>query len=161
MRLIDADVMHREIDKYDPEGRMSLKNIKRYIDAQPTAYDTDKVTEQFKECSFRDPYGYGDDLIDIGYAIEIVKDGCEPRKNLQELKLIGRQSEWIPVSERFPKNISTVIVQVKEIEKPTFGWYGSINGWRLSDKDYKGLTRFSVIAWMPLPEPYKEQNDDI
>ena len=70
-------------------------------------------------------------------------------------------SEWIPVSERFPKNISTGIVQVKEIEKPTFGWYGSINGWRLSDKDYKGLTRFSVIAWMPLPEPYKEQNDDI
>ena len=53
------------------------------------------------------------------------------------------------------------IVQVKELEKPTFGWYGSINGWRLSDKDYKDLTGFSVIAWMPLPEPYKEQNDDI
>ena len=69
--------------------------------------------------------------------------------------------EWIPVSESLPKNISTVIVQVKEIIKPTFGWYGSINGWRLSDKDYKGLTGFSVIAWMPLPEPYKEQNDDI
>ena len=32
MRLIDADVMHREIDKFDLEGRMSLKNIKRYID---------------------------------------------------------------------------------------------------------------------------------
>ena len=63
-------------------------------------------------------------------------------------------SEWIPVSERLPKNISTVIVQVKEIEKPTFGWYGSINGWRLSDKGYKGLTGFSVIAWMPLPEPF-------
>ena len=70
-------------------------------------------------------------------------------------------SEWIPVSERFPKNISTVIVQVKEIEKPTFGWYGTINGWRLSAKGDKGLTGFSVIAWMPLPEPYKEQNDDI
>ena len=70
-------------------------------------------------------------------------------------------SEWIPVSERLPENISTVIVQVKEIEKPTFGWYGPINGWRLSDKDYKDLTGFSVIAWMPLPEPYKEQNDDI
>ena len=53
---------------------MSLKNIKRYIDAQPTAYDIDKVIEQFKECSFRDPYGYGDDLIDTGYAIEIVKE---------------------------------------------------------------------------------------
>ena len=70
-------------------------------------------------------------------------------------------SEWIPVSERLPKNVSTVIVQVKECEKPTFGWYGSINGWRLSDKVYVGVTEFSVVAWMELPEPYKEQNDDI
>ena len=70
-------------------------------------------------------------------------------------------SEWIPVTERLPENISTVIVQVKEIEKPTFGWYGPINGWRLSDNCYEGVTGFSVIAWMPLPEPYKEQNDDI
>ena len=61
---------------------------------------------------------------------------------------------WIPVTERLPKSISTVIVQVKGIEKPTFGWYGSINGWRLSDKDYEGLTGFSVIAWMPLPDPF-------
>ena len=70
-------------------------------------------------------------------------------------------SEWTPVSESLPKNVSTVIVQVKEIEKPTFGWYGPINGWRLSDNVYEGVTGFSVIAWMPLPEPYKEQNDDI
>lgn len=69
-------------------------------------------------------------------------------------------SEWIPVSERLPKNVSTVIVQVKECEKPTFGWYGSINGWRLSDKVYVGLTGFSVIAWMPLPEPFVAGEDD-
>ena len=43
MRLIDADVMHKEIDKFDLEGRMSLKNIKRYIDAQPTVYDNNKA----------------------------------------------------------------------------------------------------------------------
>ena len=49
MRLIDADVMHREIDKFDLEGRMSLKNIKRYINAQPTAYDIYKIVEQLEE----------------------------------------------------------------------------------------------------------------
>ena len=43
MRLIDADVMHKEINKYDLEKRMSLKNIKRYIDAQPTVYDDNKA----------------------------------------------------------------------------------------------------------------------
>ena len=43
MRLIDADVMHKEINKYGLEKRMSLKNIKRYIDAQPTVYDDNKA----------------------------------------------------------------------------------------------------------------------
>lgn len=56
MRLIDADVMHGEIDKYNPEGRMSLKNIKRYIDAQPTAYDIDKVMEQLEKLEKEHPY---------------------------------------------------------------------------------------------------------
>ena len=30
--------------------------------------------------------------------------------------------EWIPCSERLRENISTVIVQISEIQKPTFGW---------------------------------------
>lgn len=161
MRLIDADVMHREIDKYDPEGRMSLKNIKRYIDAQPTAYDTDKVIEQFKECSFRDPYGYGDDLIDIGYAIEIVKDGCEPRKNLQELKLIGRQSEWIPVSERLPEAGKEVLVTVKDDSADSPIYYTSAGWYSQEIWVVENTVCYQVIAWMPLPEPYKEQDDDI
>lgn len=78
MRLIDADVMHREIDKYDPEGRMSLKNIKRYIDAQPTAYDIDKIIEQLEELKETAYESYG--LASGAYvamcnAIEIVKRG--------------------------------------------------------------------------------------
>ena len=81
MRLIDADVMHREIDKYDPEGRMSLKNIKRYIDAQPTAYDIDKVIKQLENVSFVDvDEEYADDgqrMLFLHDAIEIVKGGIE------------------------------------------------------------------------------------
>ena len=78
MRLIDADVMHREIDKYDPEGRMSLKNIKRYIDAQPTAYDIDKIIEQLEELKETACESYG--LASGAYvamcnAIGIVKRG--------------------------------------------------------------------------------------
>ena len=71
MRLIDADVMHREIDKYDLEGRMSLKNIKRYIDAQPTAYDIDKVVEQLEENYSCDVGNLK--MISVDKAIEIVK----------------------------------------------------------------------------------------
>ena len=70
MRLIDADVMHREIDKFDLEGRMSLKNIKRYINVQPTAYDIDRVIEQLER------YLNGWVPIETIYeVIKIVKEG--------------------------------------------------------------------------------------
>lgn len=82
-RLIDAEALIKAINPMYiskvnivadtfAEGCMQFEKL---IKEQPTAYDIDKVIEQFKECSFRDPYGYGDDLIDIGYAIEIVKRG--------------------------------------------------------------------------------------
>ena len=73
MRLIDADVMHREIDKFDLEGRMSLKNIKRYINVQPTAYDIDKVVEQLEENYSCDVGNLK--MISVDKAIEIVKGG--------------------------------------------------------------------------------------
>ena len=77
MRLIDADVMHRKIDKYDPEGRMSLKNIKRYIDAQPTAYDINKVVERLgDEVTIADVDGIGKCYaIDFQTAVIIVMKG--------------------------------------------------------------------------------------
>ena len=79
MRLIDADVMHGEIDKFNPEGRISLKNIKRYIDVQPTAYNIDKVVKQLKKVSFVDvDEEYADNgqiMLFLQDAIEIVKKG--------------------------------------------------------------------------------------
>ena len=72
-RLIDADKLLEELRECHP---LSISyGILSDIEYFPTAYDIDKVIEQFKEFSFRDPYGYENDLIDIVYAIEIVKRG--------------------------------------------------------------------------------------
>lgn len=78
---------------------------------------------------------------------------------LEKQATIQATSKWIPVSERLPENISTVIVQLKEVEKPTLGWFGNLTGWRLTENDYLGLTGFSVIAWMALPEPWKGESE--
>lgn len=79
MRLIDADVMHGDIDKFNPKGRISLKNIKRYIDVQPTAYNIDKVVKQLKKVSFVDvDEEYADNgqiMLFLYDAIEIVEKG--------------------------------------------------------------------------------------
>ena len=67
--------------------------------------------------------------------------------------------EWIPVSERLPKEETDVLICNKDGEMEVsrgsystelegeFIWYTS--GWIFG----------KVIAWQPLPEPYKEQNN--
>lgn len=92
----------------------------------------------------------------------IVKDTYSKGKNagLRKARILTEeQSEiggWISCSERLPENISTVIVQVKEIEKPTFGWYEDAEKkWALSEKDFIDLDKFTVIAWQPMPEKYQ------
>lgn len=68
--------------------------------------------------------------------------------------------DWIPCSDRLPENIRTVILHVKEIEKPTFGWYEDMEKkWILSEKDFVDLDKFTVIAWQQLPEAYHGQMD--
>lgn len=75
MRLIDADNLNFEGQKYN---KSQMKSILDFIDAQPTAYDIDKVVEQLKTDSSVKLYGSGNSdnyLIPVKRAIEIVKAG--------------------------------------------------------------------------------------
>lgn len=65
-------------------------------------------------------------------------------------------TQWIPVSERLPESVAPVLVTLKhandDLEVTTAEYWadgkGDDFGWgTLADK---------VVAWMPLPEPYKE-----
>ena len=62
---------------------------------------------------------------------------------------------WIPCKERLPENRLYVLVTYKyEYGLIDHGitWYGQVEG--------KWNTSREVIAWMPLPEPYKGGQDD-
>ena len=84
MRLIDADNLNFEGQNYN---KSQMKSILDFIDAQPTAYDVDKVMEQLEDLKSRVPVNRVlDDIINdkpkelgmlIAYdkAIEIVKAG--------------------------------------------------------------------------------------
>lgn len=88
-------------------------------------------------------------------------------------------SEWIPVSERFPEDIKPVIVTWKNTDPKSYYqyivgkhfigtahykngkwfWYSSVTEDLLAEYGKCDSEEFDeaieVVAWMPLPEPYK------
>jgi len=98
--------------------------------------------------------------------IELTSDGriMVRRRTLEEYisdtlpSVTPQQARWIPCSERLPerdtdvlayhKNESFEYVYVSWIDDYTGKWAGFIGN--LSD---------DVLAWMPLPEPYKAESD--
>lgn len=85
MRLIDADNIYGAEDfiKLDKNGNayVSLADICKIIDIQPTAYDVDKVIKGLNEWAFNANIDVGDgtvmnhNLIVRDVAIDIVKAG--------------------------------------------------------------------------------------
>lgn len=70
---------------------------------------------------------------------------------LKDLEQDEKENGWIPVSERLPEDgtyITTLDGELVGQEEPFTGMCGIENG-KWDDED-------CVIAWMPLPEPYKE-----
>ena len=71
-------------------------------------------------------------------------------------------SGWISVKDRLPRDQDTVIVAINDDSGDTpykyayFGWYMSeAKCWIVDDE----IRRGEVYAWMPLPEPPKEEHD--
>ena len=71
------------------------------------------------------------------------------------------EANWIPVSERLPDNKTYVLTTIQVGGRQPHarsgfyhdGFFHNDNGdtWRATDKE--------VIAWMPMPEPYREDGD--
>lgn len=63
-----------------------------------------------------------------------------------------RLGQWIPCSERLPENAMNVIAQFSS---------GTVTELRYAGNGiFEGIYDYStkvIIAWMPLPEPYREE----
>lgn len=76
---------------------------------------------------------------------------------LNDFEQDEKENGWIPVSERLPKKCEDVLTSVKFTG--CLGRYGTFK--KIGHIDYYGkwsgdCSGGEVIAWMPLPEPYKE-----
>ena len=97
------------------------------------------------------------DLISRQDAIRWVKTECNPYgkptldfesgkkviEHLGQMPSAEPKTGWIPVSERLPEGDELVLVTV----------LGHVRIWRM------GISKVDVTAWMPLPEPYREDRE--
>lgn len=67
-------------------------------------------------------------------------------------RILNNMSEWILCEDRFPNETDDVLVN--DIHKNL--WVGCYHSGGYWEDNYGNLTdNHDVIAWMPLPEPYK------
>ena len=87
---------------------------------------------------------------------------CPMLTNLAKLPSADRPQEWIPCSERLPNEYVTVLVTWEyEGKSYTTTAYrktqNAVTYWK-SDDEFR-YTPLNVLAWMPLPEPWKGADD--
>lgn len=105
-------------------------------------------------------------------ADEVFRDIAEHRIGtwLEELSPVQPEPQWIPVTERLPEGDTVVLCSIPAsdgyIERIAFGYYmrfGNL-GWRMSDwlqnHGAYGAMQPEPIAWMPLPEPFREEGEN-
>ena len=184
MRLVDADAA---IDAVVDELKRVPTNAiraKMRIEALPSAQPDNQI-HLCDSCdySYPDCPSKNDDVI-FGNGIgndnicacnkykpcaqsDIVKDLVTIFQNSKDMKLIARDGdlradrivfgrmlfEWIPCSERLPNEGITVLVTHKG--GVSTAWHNGRYWERGASTNHRKLQ--TVVAWMPLPEPYGEK----
>lgn len=72
-------------------------------------------------------------------------------------RLLKQESKWIPVSERLPEE-SYYCLCCDDDGYITIGWFSKKHGYWIFDDD--NFSILVIVAWMPLPEPYKKEESE-
>lgn len=65
------------------------------------------------------------------------------------------KTEWIPVSERLPE-VDVEVITTTDWSDVLIAWLNKDGAWETEEFI---LTNDEILAWMPLPEPYREDGE--
>lgn len=95
--------------------------------------------------------------IEVWHAVKMAKEALENQaecehdcKSCWKTKLVNDTNKWIPCSERLPNTYNNLLICQSD---------GYVNVGYYSLNEFKDINSYlykDVIAWQPLPEPYKE-----
>ena len=115
--------------------------------------DADKLIKVLKHHADTTPYFFSEKRDAYRHCIDIIKN----------LSLETKTSDWIPCGERLPEKrgryIATVMYKSKDSAPydTIEAFYSKLdNKWR----DVIDDAELDIIAWMPLPEPYKGEENE-
>ena len=142
-----------------------IKDLEETINTLRQEPILDKIVAEIKQLDIEIEFIYGNrlgDVVDVKHKIyrEDVFKIINKYKDEQSNGL-----KWILVSERLPEDYETVIAstdrtEVYQEEVYPEARYSKEGGWEWayeSGADYWTGIPCDVIAWMPLPKPYKKE----
>ena len=107
------------------------------------------------------PNSLKNQLKKLGYEDKITEE--ELNELLDKLeghdRELTNQTGWVPVSERLPEEPGHYLVTMKhnDISFVDQNWYDGEGNNEYMDNFWRNSS--NIIAWMPLPEPYKKEGD--
>ena len=138
----------KEIDRI----QNAIRHIKTSVDIDSWAMEI--AVEAMKKYS---EVPNSSDCISRQAAIDAVfKDDRNTtiKQRLEALPPAKPEPQWIPVSERLPKDGTEVFVYMFDPPSPFIAW---IEDTRWHTDEFEVEREDDPIAWMPLPDPYRAE----
>ena len=134
MRLIDADALYEKACNLEAQALDYAVKI---------SHDEEKV-EEWRRWS------------------AILAERTAFKNDVYDAPTIEPEPRWIPCSERLPEDDTLMLVNYidnrPEAMDIWIGWHEMENVWYIDGKAHSKEYGNEVIAWMPLPETYKEKH---
>ena len=137
MRLIDADkLLTKEHQHYHYSAEEWYVTVRDIEDAPTIEPDWNEMLVICDNC---------------GHAIHVKRTDVKPIIEPERKK-----PEWIPCSEKLPEPYEDVLISTSQ-NRIQLGWIDEDDEWIITSLH---IDNDEVLAWMPIPEPYKEEKGD-